>query len=94
MTPPIQKFDQNNIQENLPSKAPSSVSLDSQIDPPQIDRKTCIEIFPINLNSNDERTENSISRKPFIRPPTNFPKSQIDTHLIKTIPQTLRQMNQ
>ena len=54
MIPLIQNFDQNNIQENLLSKAPLSVSLDSQIGPPQIDQKPCIETFPINLKSDDE----------------------------------------
>ena len=51
MISPIQNFDQNNIQEKLLAKAPSSPLLDSQIDPPQIDQKPCIETFPINLNS-------------------------------------------
>ena len=75
MISPIQNFDQNNIQEKLLAKAPSSPLLDSQMDPPQIDQKPCIETFPINLNSNNERTENSNSRKPFLRPPTPFPKT-------------------
>lgn len=57
MIPPIQNFDQNNIQQKLLLRAPSSVSLDSQIDPPQTDQKPFIETFPINLNSNGKRTE-------------------------------------
>ena len=75
MIPPNQNFDQNNIQENLMSKPLSSVSPDSQIDSPQIDQKPCIETFPINLNSNDECKENSISRKPFITLPPPIPKT-------------------
>ena len=39
-----------------------------------VDEKPCIETFPINLNSNDEGTENYIFRKPFIRPPIPFLK--------------------
>lgn len=45
------------------------------MDPPQIDQKLCIETFPINLKFNDESTGNYISRNPFIRPPTPFPKT-------------------
>ena len=76
------------------SRAPSSASLDSQTDPPQIDQKPYIETVPINLNSNDECIENLISRKTIHKTASRFPKPTIGTHLVKTIPQTLRQMNQ
>ena len=62
MTTSIQK--KSIFKRYLLSRAPSSFTLDSQIDHPQIDQKSCAETIPINLNSNDEHTENFISWKP------------------------------
>ena len=42
MIQPIQNFEQNNNQKNLLSRVPLFVYLNSQIDPPQVDRKPFI----------------------------------------------------